>query len=33
MAAYGIAAQLFGAFSLQDLLPMLRRRRATRDSA
>jgi putative peptidoglycan lipid II flippase len=33
MAAYGIAAQVFGAFSLQDLLPMLRSRRATRDSA
>jgi putative peptidoglycan lipid II flippase len=33
MAAYGLAAQLLGAFTIQDLLIMLRRRRATRDSA
>jgi putative peptidoglycan lipid II flippase len=33
MAAYGLAAQLLGAFTIQDLLLMLRRRRATRDSA
>ena len=33
MATYGIAAQLLGAFNLRDLIPIIRRRRATRDSA
>jgi putative peptidoglycan lipid II flippase len=33
MATYGIAAQLTGAFDLRDVLGMIRRRRATRDSA